>query len=598
MAAEGGEGGAGGAGAGGAGAAGQRGGGEELLAAALAAWGEGRGAWGGRGGTGGEWGMGAGGAGDGSWGGGFVNGERGNGAGLVGGGRGKGAGLVNGGAGFVNGEGAGVPSEGGGAGNWGSGVLNGSSRVTSGAPWAGIGGPWAGTGGPGAGIGGPWAGTGGPGAGIGNPGGVIGGPGGVIGGPGAGIGGPGGVIGGPGAVIGGPGGVIGGPGAGIGGPGVGIGGPGGVIGGPGAGIGRPGGVIGGPGGVIGGPGVGIGGPGAGIGGPGVGTGGPQAPPGCLGLLSGGSGELPAAPWGSPRTPKVLLAPPPCSPPAPFLLILVPSAPQHLQRRLAVRDTWGGPWGHSRGGSGAPPARTVFVLGTAPEPGAQRELLAEWRRHGDILQGDFGDTYGNLTRKTLLLLRWARACCAAAPFLLKADDDVFVNVPAVATYLAAWPPAPPPLLYVGRVHWRVAPNRDPRSRHHVPAGLYPAAAFPPYCSGTAYALSRRAAAALLAAGRAVPLALPEDVWVGVAAERAGVAARHSARFGGAARVPPERCCAGRALFSAHRLRPAELRRVWAALAAGPGGCAGLGGALGLLRCRLLALREWLWGTAGE
>ncbi|NXH38453.1 B3G5B glucosaminyltransferase, partial [Dicaeum eximium] len=92
---------------------------------------------------------------------------------------------------------------------------------------------------------------------------------------------------------------------------------------------------------------------------------------------------------------------------------------------------------------------------------------ESRQHGDILQGDFADTYGNLSRKTLLLLRWARACCAPAPFLLKADDDVFVNVPAVATYLATWP-AIPARLYLGRVHWGVAPNRDPRSRHHVPA----------------------------------------------------------------------------------------------------------------------------------
>ncbi|NXO91862.1 B3GT4 galactosyltransferase, partial [Certhia brachydactyla] len=98
----------------------------------------------------------------------------------------------------------------------------------------------------------------------------------------------------------------------------------------------------------------------------------------------------------------------------------------------------------------------------------REVLEEWRHHGDILQGDFGDVYSNLTLKTLLLLRWARSCCAAAPFLLKADDDVFVNVPAIATYLSGWS-HPPARLYLGRVHWRVAPNRDPRSRHYVPLG---------------------------------------------------------------------------------------------------------------------------------
>ncbi|NWW14641.1 B3G5B glucosaminyltransferase, partial [Oreocharis arfaki] len=93
---------------------------------------------------------------------------------------------------------------------------------------------------------------------------------------------------------------------------------------------------------------------------------------------------------------------------------------------------------------------------------------ESRQRGDILQGDFGDTYGNLTRKTLLLLRWARACCGGAAFVLKADDDAFVHVPAVATYLATWRQRPA-RLYLGRVHWWVAPQRDPRSRHHVPPG---------------------------------------------------------------------------------------------------------------------------------
>ncbi|NXS32163.1 B3GT4 galactosyltransferase, partial [Pomatostomus ruficeps] len=252
--------------------------------------------------------------------------------------------------------------------------------------------------------------------------------------------------------------------------------------------------------LIGGPETLNGGPGAEIGGPGLIHGGPAVPPGCLGLLSGGSGDLdsgvPGAPP-TPGTPRLLLSPAPCAPPAPFLLILVPSAPSHLPQRLAVRDTWGGSWG----GAATPAARTVFVLGAPAAPGQQREVERESRRYRDMLQGDFADTYGNLTLKTLLLLRWARACCGGAPFLLKADDDadddVFVNVPAVATFLAACP-SPPGRLYLGRVHWRVAPNRDPRSRHHVPAGLFGAAAFPPYCSGTAYVLSRQAATALLEA----------------------------------------------------------------------------------------------------
>ncbi|NXN83286.1 B3GT5 galactosyltransferase, partial [Bombycilla garrulus] len=74
-------------------------------------------------------------------------------------------------------------------------------------------------------------------------------------------------------------------------------------------------------------------------------------------------------------------PPPCSSASPFVLLLVPSAPEHRERRRAVRDTWGGSWG---GSSGSLPSRTVFVLGSPSSPAAQRELAAEWRRHGDIL----------------------------------------------------------------------------------------------------------------------------------------------------------------------------------------------------------------------
>ncbi|NXM98137.1 B3GT5 galactosyltransferase, partial [Sylvia borin] len=70
----------------------------------------------------------------------------------------------------------------------------------------------------------------------------------------------------------------------------------------------------------------------------------------------------------------------CAPPTPFLLILVPSAPPHLERRLAIRDTWGGHWP----ASGSPSTRTIFVLGSPSSSSAQRRLLAESRQHGDIL----------------------------------------------------------------------------------------------------------------------------------------------------------------------------------------------------------------------
>ncbi|XP_069738020.1 beta-1,3-galactosyltransferase 4 [Phaenicophaeus curvirostris] len=320
-----------------------------------------------------------------------------------------------------------------------------------------------------------------------------------------------------------------------------------------------------------------------LGSPQIGPGPLQIQPGAPHLLPGPPQIPPGAPPDLPAAPRVLLSPAPCSEPSPFLLVLVPSAPSHAARRQAIRDTWGG--------SGGPSARTLFVVGE-PGPGspagAAALLQAEAERHGDLLQGAFADAYANLTRKTLLLLRWAAARCPRAPFVLKADDDVFVNLPALTSYLAAL--GRPRRLYLGRLHWRVRPERDPRARHHVPASLYPAAAFPPYCSGTAYVLSRDAVAAVLAAAPRVPLVAPEDVWVGLCARRAGLSPRHSARMAGAARFPLDACCYGEVLLSAHRLGPQELRRAWRLRQRG---CSAWQRALGVLRCRALAAADTLW-----
>ncbi|NXF65109.1 B3G5A glucosaminyltransferase, partial [Ciccaba nigrolineata] len=84
-------------------------------------------------------------------------------------------------------------------------------------------------------------------------------------------------------------------------------------------------------------------------------------------------------------------------------------------------------------------------------GDQAALRAEALHHGDLLQGAFADVYANLTLKTLLLLRWATSRCPAASFLLKADDDVFINLPALITYLTSFPPALRRRLYLGRGH---------------------------------------------------------------------------------------------------------------------------------------------------
>lgn len=53
--------------------------------------------------------------------------------------------------------------------------------------------------------------------------------------------------------------------------------------------------------------------------------------------------------------------------------------------------------------------------------------------GDILQGDFNDSYDNLVFKSAAILDHFTNGCSAQ-YLLKTDDDIFVNVPALTQFL--------------------------------------------------------------------------------------------------------------------------------------------------------------------
>ncbi|NXK54713.1 B3GT5 galactosyltransferase, partial [Chauna torquata] len=69
----------------------------------------------------------------------------------------------------------------------------------------------------------------------------------------------------------------------------------------------------------------------------------------------------------------------CGEHPPFLLLLVPSAPSHSAQRQAVRETWGGV-----GQAGGLPTRTLFGLGVPVGAAERAAVLAEARRHGDVL----------------------------------------------------------------------------------------------------------------------------------------------------------------------------------------------------------------------
>ncbi|KAM5146749.1 beta-1,3-galactosyltransferase 4-like [Mantella aurantiaca] len=240
----------------------------------------------------------------------------------------------------------------------------------------------------------------------------------------------------------------------------------------------------------------------------------------------------------------------CSPP-PLLLILVSSAPSHRDRRDAIRQTWG-----SLSSATASSSLTLFVLAVPDKPEERSALVHEAVTHGDIIQANFTDSYRNLTLKTLIGLSWTLQKCQGAQFLLKTDDDVFVNTLALTTFLREQHG----LRYFGRIHWQVAPFRNPENRHYTPHELYPSDHFPPYCSGTGYILSYGAAGHLLQEAGNGPWPSLEDAYIGILAKAAGIAPQHVAKIAGASSIPHNRCCY-RTMFTSHRLTPRGMQEAW-------------------------------------
>ncbi|KAM5146255.1 beta-1,3-galactosyltransferase 4-like [Mantella aurantiaca] len=240
----------------------------------------------------------------------------------------------------------------------------------------------------------------------------------------------------------------------------------------------------------------------------------------------------------------------CSPP-PLLLILVSSAASHRDRRDAIRQTWG-----SLSSATASSSLTLFVLAVPSKPEERSALEHEAVTHRDIIQANFMDSYRNLTLKTLTGLAWTLQKCQGAQFVLKTDDDVFVNTLALSTFLREQHG----IRYFGRIHWHAAALRDPEHRHYTPYELYPSDYFPLYCGGTGYILSYGAVGHLLQEAGNGPWLSIEDTYIGILAKAAGVAPQHVAKIAGVSSIPHSRCCY-QTMFNSHRLTPRGMQEAW-------------------------------------
>ncbi|KAJ8890653.1 hypothetical protein PR048_010162 [Dryococelus australis] len=168
---------------------------------------------------------------------------------------------------------------------------------------------------------------------------------------------------------------------------------------------------------------------------------------------------------------------PCNETAsPLLLVLVHSAPDNIGKRRAIRETWGGR---------RDALRLLFLLGEVDGADQQLRLERENLVHRDMVQGSFRDSYRNMTYKHVMALKWAAYFCPGARYLLKTDDDVFVNSPALLEFLSQdlSPWGARRLILCVPFHAATV-KRSYRSKWRVSPSEYPGRVYPTYCAGWA------------------------------------------------------------------------------------------------------------------
>lgn len=157
---------------------------------------------------------------------------------------------------------------------------------------------------------------------------------------------------------------------------------------------------------------------------------------------------------------------------PFILILIHSAPKNWQKRNVIRETWGGE---------DPRARVLFLLGAVTETGLQRKLEQENNLFQDMVQGNFHDAYRNMTYKHVMAFKWFSYFCSKAKFLLKTDDDVFVNMPTIFEFFEKGIFERRNLLLCQKTE-NARVSRSFRSKWRVSTKEYSKRFYPTYCPG--------------------------------------------------------------------------------------------------------------------
>lgn len=212
-----------------------------------------------------------------------------------------------------------------------------------------------------------------------------------------------------------------------------------------------------------------------------------------------------------------------------MIIAIPSEASRRYQRDLIRQTWASISMNNT----SPAVRHVFLLGVVPlkNPSENNHTAAnmqdlinrESQLYNDIVQQNFNDVRMNLTLKTLMLLDWVNSYCYTAKYILKIDQDVFINVQNVLKLIKeSTLNTDKNLAILGKCSsdLHIGPHRDPKTKYHITYEMYPQEKLPPLCYGPRYLIPQKLVKPLLEVAPDTPYLAIEDGYLGLLLAKTG------------------------------------------------------------------------------
>lgn len=212
-----------------------------------------------------------------------------------------------------------------------------------------------------------------------------------------------------------------------------------------------------------------------------------------------------------------------------LIILVTTRPSNFANRVAIRLSWGRMDSalNSQVRRGHPELtwQTIFTVGLAKSRSIGGLVALESKQYQDVLRLPYKDSYDNLPNKTMNSLEWIANNCKAK-FVLKTDDDCFVNVFQMLPWLSNLPHN---YQYMGRVNDNMPVIRDPKHRNFVPKHEHQEEMYKPYCAGGGYILRVSVLKNITDMGKRIKQIINEDAYMGMLTNALRIIPRNDERF---------------------------------------------------------------------